>query len=177
MYRLGSHIPAPYVDFAAIRTLRNSANSGVVGFLDLFSGGALTNVSVAYFQQDPNFIADKVFPTVSVGYQTNQYFVWSIDDFYRDDAQKRAERDSEWMGRWLGNAGTDIYKAKTPDEVVSRLDKELRAVLAEPDTIAKMAATGAEPPATPGPDGMRTLLAEDTARWKDILSEGKIKLQ
>ena len=29
----------------------------------------------------------------------------------------------------------------------------------------------------PGPDGMRTLLAEDTARWKDILSEGKIKLQ
>ena len=74
---------------------------------------------------------------------------------------------------WLGLAAP----AKTPDEVVARLDKELRAVLAEPDTIAKMAATGAEPPTAPGPEGMKTLLAEDIARWKGILSEGKIKLQ
>lgn len=74
---------------------------------------------------------------------------------------------------WLGLAAP----AKTPDEVVARLDKELRAVLAEPDTIAKMAATGAEPPTAPGPEGIKTLLAEDIARWKGILSEGKIKLQ
>jgi tripartite-type tricarboxylate transporter receptor subunit TctC len=74
---------------------------------------------------------------------------------------------------WLGLSAP----AKTPDDVVARLDKELRAVLAEPDTIAKMAATGAEPPTAPGPEGMRTLLAEDIARWKGILSEGKIKLQ
>jgi len=74
---------------------------------------------------------------------------------------------------WLGLAAP----AKTPDDVVARLDKELRAVLAERDTIAKMAATGAEPPTAPGPEGMRTLLAEDIARWKGILSEGKIKLQ
>lgn len=74
---------------------------------------------------------------------------------------------------WLGLAAP----AKTPDDVVARLDKELRAVLAERDTIAKMAATGAEPPTAPGPEGMRTLLAEDIARWKGVLSEGKIKLQ
>jgi tripartite-type tricarboxylate transporter receptor subunit TctC len=74
---------------------------------------------------------------------------------------------------WLGLSAP----AKTPDDVVARLDKELRAVLAEPDTIAKMAATGAEPPTAPGPEGMRALLAEDIARWKGILSEGKIKLQ
>lgn len=74
---------------------------------------------------------------------------------------------------WLGLAAP----AKTPDDVVARLDKELRAVLAEPDTIAKLAATGAEPPSAPGPEGMKTLLAEDIARWKGILSEGKIKLQ
>jgi tripartite-type tricarboxylate transporter receptor subunit TctC len=74
---------------------------------------------------------------------------------------------------WLGLAAP----AKTPDDVVARLDRDLRAVLAEPDTIAKLAATGAEPPTAPGPEGMRALLAEDIARWKDILSEGKIKLQ
>lgn len=74
---------------------------------------------------------------------------------------------------WLGLAAP----AKTPEPVVRRLDTELRAVLADPDVITKLAATGAEPPSSPGPDGMRALLTEDLARWKDILSDGKIKLQ
>ena len=74
---------------------------------------------------------------------------------------------------WLGLAAP----AKTPDAVVARLDKELRAVLADKDVIAKLAATGAEPPTAPGPEGMRALLAEDIARWQSILGEGKIKLK
>jgi tripartite-type tricarboxylate transporter receptor subunit TctC len=74
---------------------------------------------------------------------------------------------------WLGLAAP----AKTPEPIIKRLDIELRALLAEPDVIAKLAATGAEPPTAPGPDGMNALLTEDLARWKDILGEGKIKLQ
>ena len=50
-------------------------------------------------------------------------------------------------------------------------------MLADKETIAKLAATGAEPPVAPGPDGMRALLDDDLARWKGILSDGKIKLQ
>ena len=50
-------------------------------------------------------------------------------------------------------------------------------MLADKETIAKLAATGAEPPAAPGPDGMRAMLDDDLARWKGILSDGKIKLQ
>jgi hypothetical protein len=61
--------------------------------------------------------------------------------------------------------------------VIVRLDKELRAVLAEPEVVAKLAATGAEPPTAPGSDGMRAMLTEDIARWQGILGEGKIKLQ
>jgi tripartite-type tricarboxylate transporter receptor subunit TctC len=74
---------------------------------------------------------------------------------------------------WLGLAAP----AKTPDAVIARLDTELRAVLGEKDVIAKLAATGAEPPAAPGPAGMQAMLAEDIARWQGILGEGKIKLQ
>ncbi len=74
---------------------------------------------------------------------------------------------------WLGLAAP----AKTPEAVIKRLDTELRAVLAEPDTIAKLAATGAEPPTAPGSEGMKTMLADDIARWKGILGDGKIKLQ
>lgn len=74
---------------------------------------------------------------------------------------------------WLGLAAP----AKTPDAIIARLDRELRAVLAEPEVVAKLAATGAEPPRAPGPAGIKALLAEDIARWEGILREGKIKLQ
>jgi len=74
---------------------------------------------------------------------------------------------------WLGLAAP----AKTPEPVIKRLDTELRAVLAEPAVVAKLAANGTEPPSSLGPDGMKTLMAEDLARWQGILSEGKIKLQ
>ena len=47
IYRLGSHIPLPYVDFDAIQNLQDQVKEGgAVAFLDLFSGGALTNVAV-----------------------------------------------------------------------------------------------------------------------------------
>jgi preprotein translocase subunit SecY len=48
IYRLGSVIPLPYVDFSVIQLLKNEAEEtgGALQFLDLFSGGALTNVAV-----------------------------------------------------------------------------------------------------------------------------------
>src|SRR2546423_2008716 len=47
VYRLGSHLPLPYVDFSAIQALKDrAAQGGALEFLDLFSGGALTNVAV-----------------------------------------------------------------------------------------------------------------------------------
>jgi preprotein translocase subunit SecY len=49
IFRLGSHLPVPYIDFHAILALKNAASNGpggAVGFLDLFSGGALTSCAV-----------------------------------------------------------------------------------------------------------------------------------
>ncbi len=47
IFRLGSYIPVPYVDFHAILELKKSSgNAGAVGFLDMFSGGALTSCAV-----------------------------------------------------------------------------------------------------------------------------------
>ncbi len=47
VYRFGSNIPCPGVDFAAVQSLEASAShGGVVGFLALFSGGALTKFAV-----------------------------------------------------------------------------------------------------------------------------------
>jgi len=74
---------------------------------------------------------------------------------------------------WLGL----VAPARTPEPVVARLSTEVGAVLGEPDVVAKMAASGAEPPTAHGPSGFRALLSEDAARWKAIFAEGKIKLQ
>ena len=66
VYRLGSHIPAPYVDFAAIKAGRNSAGGGIVGFLDLFSGGALTNISVFFLGIMPYITASIIMQLLGV---------------------------------------------------------------------------------------------------------------
>ncbi|MCX7620055.1 MAG: preprotein translocase subunit SecY [Acidimicrobiales bacterium] len=47
VYRLGSYIPVPGVDFTAVQEFKKSAEQGgVFGFLALFSGGALTQFAV-----------------------------------------------------------------------------------------------------------------------------------
>jgi preprotein translocase subunit SecY len=47
LYRLGTHVPVPGIDIEQLRLLRQqSAQNGVLGFLNLFSGGALTQFSV-----------------------------------------------------------------------------------------------------------------------------------
>jgi preprotein translocase subunit SecY len=46
VYRLGSYIPTPGVDPQALSEFFTQMGGGVFGFLDLFSGGALTRLSV-----------------------------------------------------------------------------------------------------------------------------------
>lgn len=47
LYRLGAHIPAPGIDVSALQQLRDQAEEGgVLAFLQLFSGGALTQFAV-----------------------------------------------------------------------------------------------------------------------------------
>jgi preprotein translocase subunit SecY len=47
LYRFGSHVPVPGIDFEAVQRLTEAAEGGgVLGFLNLFSGGALTRFAV-----------------------------------------------------------------------------------------------------------------------------------
>jgi preprotein translocase subunit SecY len=47
LFRLGCHIPLPFVDFSAIQQLKDQAElGGAVAYLDLFAGGALTSVAI-----------------------------------------------------------------------------------------------------------------------------------
>ena len=47
LYRFGSHIPTPGIDFEAVQQLEEqAAEGGVLGFLSLFSGGGLTRMAI-----------------------------------------------------------------------------------------------------------------------------------
>jgi preprotein translocase subunit SecY len=67
IYRVGAHLPVPYVNFAAIKDLQDQANnSGVVGFLDLFSGGAITNVAIFFLGIMPYITASIIMQLLQV---------------------------------------------------------------------------------------------------------------
>lgn len=51
----------------------------------------LTNISVHYMQSADRFIADKVFPVIPVQKQSDTYFEYNRDDFFRDEARERAK--------------------------------------------------------------------------------------
>jgi len=69
----------------------------------------LTNISVAYLQNQDNFIADKVFPIVPVDKKSDKFFTYTKNDWFRDEAQRRADA-TESAGSGY-NLSTDTYSA------------------------------------------------------------------
>lgn len=51
----------------------------------------LTNISIAYLQAQENFIANKVFPVIPVDKKSDKFFVYTKNDWFRDEAQRRAD--------------------------------------------------------------------------------------
>jgi len=69
--------------------------------------GPLTNISVAYMQNADNFIANKVFPVVPVDKKSDVYYVFTKNDWLRDEAELRAP-STESAGSGY-NVGTQTY--------------------------------------------------------------------
>ena len=57
---------------------------------DVHVNAALTNISVAFMQEEGSFVADRVFPIIPVPKQSDRYFVYNKGDFFRSEAQLRA---------------------------------------------------------------------------------------
>jgi hypothetical protein len=61
----------------------------------------LTNISTAYIQSETNFIASKVFPIVPVLKQSNKYYTYDKNSWFRDEAAQRAD-STESVGSGYG---------------------------------------------------------------------------
>ena len=74
------------------------------------------------------------------------------------------------MVAWVGA----FAPAKTPSDIVTRLNEEMNRILARDDTLSYFDTIGAQVYATT-PDGLRAYAAEDTKRWAEIVDLAKIE--
>lgn len=75
---------------------------------DVHVDAILTNISIAYRQSEMNYIATQVFPLVPVDKQSDKYFVFTKNDWFRDQAQKRAP-GTESAGSGYGLSTSTYY--------------------------------------------------------------------
>jgi len=78
---------------------------------DVHVNAPLTNISVAYLQAADSYISDKVFPVVPVMKQSDRFFKYTKDDWFRDDAKERAP-STESAGGGFNIDNTPNYFAR-----------------------------------------------------------------
>jgi len=99
---------------------------------DVHVNQPLANISVAYFQEQMNFVADQVFPNIPVQKQSNVYYVIPRGAFNRDQMSKRAPgTETKGIGY---DMDTDNYHCDTyglhhpiPDAIKANYDSPLSA--------------------------------------------------
>ncbi len=96
---------------------------------DAHINAPLTNISVAHIQRT-NFVADQVFPVVPVAKQSDSYYIFDRDDFYRDEARTRAPgTESAGGGFALStasyNAVVEAYHKDVDDQLRANADSVL----------------------------------------------------
>ena len=91
---------------------------------DLHVNAPLTNVSVAYIQDNRRFLATRVFPKVKVEKQSDLYWKYSKSDWRRTDAARRAPSTETPGVGW--STTTDQYFAHVYG-VHKDIDDQLRA--------------------------------------------------
>lgn len=91
----------------------------------------LTNISVAYIQDQAAFVFNRVFPVIPVDKKSDLYFIYQKDSFLRDEAQLRAP-GTESAGTGYGLT-TSSYNAEVwaihddvPDQIVENSDQPLQ---------------------------------------------------
>lgn len=98
---------------------------------DVHVNRPLTNISVAYMQDQMHYVADKVFPMVPVNNKSDVYFTFNKDDFRRNNLTSRAPATESAGGGFRLDASQN-YNAKVhawhfdiPDELRANQDSPL----------------------------------------------------
>ena len=90
----------------------------------------LSNISIAYIQDQSKFVASSVFPQIAVTNQANSYYTYNVGQFSTDEVQERAP-NTETQGITL-RPSTDSYNCRVyglhidiPDEIRMNSDSQV----------------------------------------------------
>ena len=103
----------------------------------------LTNLSIAYMQDQSNFAADSVFPVVPVPHKSDIYYVIPRDAFFRNDVKERAP-GTESEGTGFNVDSTNTFNARVyalHQDIPEQVDKNADYVL-QLDMAATKLVTG-----------------------------------
>ncbi|MBL4909001.1 MAG: major capsid protein [Alteromonadaceae bacterium] len=98
---------------------------------DVHVNRPLTNISVAYLQDQKNFIADSIFPNIPVSKQSDLYFMYDRGFFNRDEMKERAPGTESAGGDYTIEVDTPYYARvysfhhDIPDQRRANTDSEL----------------------------------------------------
>jgi hypothetical protein len=97
---------------------------------DVHVSRPLTNISVAYIQDQSQYSASDIFPVVPVNKKSDQYYIYTRADFLRDEAEERAPAtESAGGGYGLSTASyactTFAYHKDVDDETRANSDAGL----------------------------------------------------
>jgi tripartite-type tricarboxylate transporter receptor subunit TctC len=66
--------------------------------------------------------------------------------------------------------------ARTPKEIISRLNQTLGRILKQPEVLERLRADGREP-AHSTPEEFQRVIAREIEKWKTVVKVGNIKVQ
>jgi tripartite-type tricarboxylate transporter receptor subunit TctC len=76
------------------------------------------------------------------------------------------------VSTWWG-----IYtRAKTPDEIINRLNREIQQILAAEDVKSRLAAYGAEPVLGMTPQAFNAMTRSEIAKWVKVAKARNIRI-
>ena len=87
--------------------------------IDVHVNRPLTNISIAYLQDQSDFIATKVFPNVPVKKQSDTYFEYPKGQWFRTDAKPRG------LGQESAGSGFDIENSGSYNAIPQALHKDI----------------------------------------------------
>lgn len=89
---------------------------------DIHVDSALTDFSLAYFQQEGSYAATAVFPTVPVARRSNKYYTYTKNDLLRSDATKRSPNTESAVRSY--KLSTDSYHCEVYSIAVDVSEQE-----------------------------------------------------
>ena len=92
IYRFGSYVPVPGIDLDALRKFFEQGGAGVIGFLDLFSGGALARVALFALGIMPYITASIIMQLLTV-------VIPKLEDLAKEGEQ--GQKEITKYTRWL----------------------------------------------------------------------------